>query len=110
MRLRIAHYGRHRLDTPKPSYPRATDIDPHGVMNNRDDMMILPGGSRDPFVIAEIGVNHDGDPDRAVELVDHAAAAGDWGVGEAGVAACADAARAGRGALDGTELGLHCVC
>ena len=45
-------------------------------MNNRDDMMILPGGSRDPFVIAEIGVNHDGDPDRAVELVDHAAAAG----------------------------------
>ena len=45
-------------------------------MNKRDDIMTLPGGSRDPFVIAEIGVNHDGDSDRAVELVDHAAAAG----------------------------------
>jgi N-acetylneuraminate synthase/N,N'-diacetyllegionaminate synthase len=29
-----------------------------------------------PLVIAEIGVNHDGDPDRAVELVDLAASAG----------------------------------
>lgn len=29
-----------------------------------------------PFVIAEIGVNHDGDPDRAIELVHAAAAAG----------------------------------
>ena len=33
-------------------------------------------GSADPFVIAEIGVNHDGDPARAESLVDSAAAAG----------------------------------
>ena len=34
------------------------------------------GRGRPPFVIAEIGVNHDGDPDRAVELVHAAASAG----------------------------------
>lgn len=33
-------------------------------------------GEGDPFVIAEIGVNHDGDPDRALLLCDHAADAG----------------------------------
>jgi N,N'-diacetyllegionaminate synthase len=40
------------------------------------DISNFPGERCDPFVIAEIGVNHDGDPDRAVELVDHAAEAG----------------------------------
>ncbi len=34
------------------------------------------GRYRLPFVIAEIGVNHDGDPDRAIELVYAAASAG----------------------------------
>ena len=33
-------------------------------------------GSADPFVIAEIGVNHDGDPARAEALVDAASEAG----------------------------------
>lgn len=36
----------------------------------------LPHGTSDPFVIAEIGVNHDGDPARAEALVDAAADAG----------------------------------
>src|SRR5450432_1992461 len=34
------------------------------------------GNGQRTFVIAEIGVNHDGEVDRAVELVHHAAAAG----------------------------------
>jgi N,N'-diacetyllegionaminate synthase len=34
------------------------------------------GGDRPPFVIAEAGVNHNGDPARALALVDAAAAAG----------------------------------
>ena len=34
------------------------------------------GPASPPYVIAEIGVNHDGDPDRALRLVDHAADAG----------------------------------
>ncbi len=34
------------------------------------------GPGRPPFVIAEIGVNHDGDPRRALTLVEHAASAG----------------------------------
>lgn len=38
------------------------------------DKLIAPGQS--VLVIAEIGVNHDGSPQRALELVDHAAAAG----------------------------------
>ena len=33
-------------------------------------------GDADPFIIAEIGVNHDGDPSRAESLVDSAADAG----------------------------------
>ncbi|HAW96590.1 MAG TPA: N-acetylneuraminate synthase [Phycisphaerales bacterium] len=36
----------------------------------------MPFGSADPFVIAEIGVNHDGDPARAEALVDAASEAG----------------------------------
>lgn len=40
-----------------------------------DDSMCRFGES-DPFVIAEIGVNHDGDPARAESLVDEAADAG----------------------------------
>lgn len=34
------------------------------------------GGGRPPFIIAEIGVNHDGCPDRALRLVEAAAEAG----------------------------------
>ena len=34
------------------------------------------GIRRSPFIVAEIGVNHDGDPDRAAELVRAAAASG----------------------------------
>lgn len=34
------------------------------------------GGDRPPFIIAEIGVNHDGCPDRALRLVEAAAQAG----------------------------------
>ena len=45
-----------------------------------DDQPLVDGpeplGSADPFVIAEIGVNHDGDPARAESLVDAAAEAG----------------------------------
>ncbi len=45
-------------------------------MKTSQDILKLPGAQCDPFVIAEIGVNHDGDPGRAVELVDLAAGAG----------------------------------
>ena len=45
-----------------------------------DDQPLVDGpepcGPADPFVIAEIGVNHDGDPARAESLVDAAAEAG----------------------------------
>lgn len=34
------------------------------------------GSSHPPYIIAEIGVNHDGSVDRAIELVEHAKAAG----------------------------------
>lgn len=44
-------------------------------MSIRIDGRLIGGGER-TFVIAEIGVNHDGSVDRAIELVRHAAAGG----------------------------------
>ena len=44
-------------------------------MNGRAQRRQFFTDARDPFVIAEIGVNHDGDLDRALELVDAAVAA-----------------------------------
>ena len=48
-----------------------TSIDDQYLVDGRE-----PCGIADPFVIAEIGVNHDGDPARAESLVDAAAEAG----------------------------------
>ena len=48
-----------------------TSIDDRHLVDGRE-----PCGTADPFVIAEIGVNHDGDPARAEALVDAAAEAG----------------------------------
>ena len=48
-----------------------TSIDDSHLVDGRE-----PWGIADPFVIAEIGVNHDGDPARAEALVDAAAEAG----------------------------------
>ena len=45
-------------------------------MSARPSRTVFPGDGNDPFVIAEIGVNHDGDPERAMELVDLAAGVG----------------------------------
>jgi sialic acid synthase SpsE len=42
-------------------------------MSTRARRRQFPATARDPFVIAEIGVNHDGDTDRALALVDAAA-------------------------------------
>ena len=43
------------------------------VLNEQFDLL---RGISSPFVVAEIGVNHDGDPARALELVDAAASSG----------------------------------
>ncbi|MCH2145814.1 MAG: N-acetylneuraminate synthase family protein [Phycisphaerales bacterium] len=45
-------------------------------MNATRDSSNFAPGLADPMVIAEIGVNHDGDPERALQLVDHAAGCG----------------------------------
>lgn len=45
-------------------------------MSGQSARILFPSDHRDPFVIAEIGVNHDGDPDRALQLVDAAARTG----------------------------------
>ena len=47
-----------------------TSIDDPHLVDGRE-----PWGTADPFVIAEIGVNHDGDPARAEAMVDAAAEA-----------------------------------
>lgn len=45
-------------------------------MSGQSGRNLLPTTNCDPFVIAEVGVNHDGDPERALQLVEAAARAG----------------------------------
>lgn len=86
-------------------------------MRNRSERPLFLGGrevgaGRSPFVIAEIGVNHDGSPDRARELVRAARAAGadaaKFQMFDAGMLLSQDAILAGyqreRGARDPREL------